>query len=99
MTITETRTPWIANLGDVPATLDYFQGSMYEAVEKIAELENLTVTEEEMNAAIERICADNHMSAEDLKPYFDNGFLTVVRQQMLRDKATEVVRRSAQITQ
>ena len=38
MTITETRTPWIANLGDVPATLDYFQGSMYEAVEKIAEI-------------------------------------------------------------
>ena len=37
MTITETRTPWIANLGDVPATLDYFQDSMYEAVEKIAE--------------------------------------------------------------
>ena len=37
MTITETRTPWIANLGDVPATLDYFQGSMYEAVEKIAQ--------------------------------------------------------------
>lgn len=70
-----------------------------KAVEKIAELEDLTVTDEEMNAAIERICADNHMSAEDLKPYFDNGFLTVVRQQMLRDKATEVVRRSAQITQ
>ena len=70
-----------------------------KAVEKIAQLENLTVTDEEMNAAIERICADNHMSAEDLKPYFDNGFLTVVRQQMLRDKATEVVRRSAQITQ
>ena len=69
------------------------------AVEKIAQLENLTVTDEEMDAAIERICADNHMSAEDLKPYFDNGFLTVVRQQMLRDKATEVVRRSAQITE
>lgn len=37
MIITETRTPWINNLGDVPATLDYFQGSMYEAVEKIAQ--------------------------------------------------------------
>lgn len=37
MIITETRTPWINNLGDVPATLDYFRGSMYEAVEKIAE--------------------------------------------------------------
>ena len=80
-----------------PDALEAFRTQ--KAVEKIAELENLTVTEEEMNAAIERICADNHMSAEDLKPYFDNGFLTVVRQQMQRDKATEVVRRSAQITQ
>ena len=80
-----------------PDALEAFRTQ--KAVEKIAQLENLTVTDEEMNAAIERICADNHMSAEDLKPYFDNGFLTVVRQQMLRDKATEVVRRSAQITQ
>ena len=79
-----------------PDALEAFRTQ--KAVEKIAQLENLTVTDEEMNAAIERICADNHMSAEDLKPYFDNGFLTVVRQQMLRDKATEVVRRSAQIT-
>ena len=80
-----------------PDALEAFRTQ--KAVEKIAELEGLTVTEEEMNAAIERICADNHMSAEDLKPYFDNGFLTVVRQQMLRDKATEVVRRSAHITE
>lgn len=80
-----------------PDALETFRTQ--KAVEKIAQLENLTVTDEEMDAAIQRICADNHMSAEDLKPYFDNGFLTVVRQQMLRDKATEVVRRSAQITQ
>ncbi len=79
-----------------PDALEAFRTQ--KAVEKIAQLEDLTVADEEMNAAIERICADNHMSAEDLKPYFDNGFLTVVRQQMLRDKATEVVRRSAQIT-
>lgn len=80
-----------------PDALETFRTQ--KAVEKIAQLENLTVTDEEMDAAIQRICADNHMSAEDLKPYFDNGFLTVVRQQMLRDKATEVVRRSARITQ
>ena len=80
-----------------PDALEAFRTQ--KAVEKIAQLENLTVTDEEMDAAIQRICADNHMSADDLKPYFDNGFLTVVRQQMLRDKATEVVRRSAQITQ
>ena len=30
------QTPWVKNLGDVPAHLDYFQGSMYEAVERIA---------------------------------------------------------------
>ena len=47
----------------------------------------------------ERICADNHMSAADLKPYLDNGFVTVVRQQMLRDKATDLVRQAAHITQ
>ena len=35
--ITETRTPWIKNLGDVPEHLDYFDGSMYDAVAKIAE--------------------------------------------------------------
>ena len=80
-----------------PDALEAFRTQ--KAVEKIAQLENLTVTDEEMDAAIQRICADNHMSAEDLKPYFDIGFLTVVRQQMLRDKATVVVRRSAQITQ
>ena len=80
-----------------PDALEAFRTQ--KAVEKIAQLENLTVTDEEMDAAIQRICADNHMSAEDLQPYFDNGFLTVVRQQMLRDKATEVVRRSARITQ
>ena len=80
-----------------PDALEAFRTQ--KAVEKIAQLENLTVTDEEMDAAIQRICADNHMSAEDLTPYFDTGFLTVVRQQMLRDKATEVVRRSAQITQ
>ncbi len=31
------KTPWIRNLGDLPAHLDYFQGSMYEAVEAAAE--------------------------------------------------------------
>lgn len=33
----QVKTPWISHLGDVPAHLEYFDGSMYEAVEKIAE--------------------------------------------------------------
>ena len=31
------KNPWYAFMGDVPAHLDYFRGSMYEAVERIAE--------------------------------------------------------------
>ncbi len=34
---TEVKTPWIKNLGGVPAHLEYRQGSMYEAVASIAE--------------------------------------------------------------
>lgn len=32
------KTPWIRNLGDVPATLTYPEGSMADAVERIAQL-------------------------------------------------------------
>ena len=35
MEITAKR-PWLNSMGEVPATLDYFQGSMVEAVEKVA---------------------------------------------------------------
>ncbi len=31
------KTPWIEHLGDVPATLDYFKGSMFDKVKWIAE--------------------------------------------------------------
>ena len=30
------KTPWIPFLGEIPAHLEYFQGSMYEAVEATA---------------------------------------------------------------
>jgi long-chain acyl-CoA synthetase len=32
----EVKTPWIKNLGNVPAHLEYFQGSMYDKVAEIA---------------------------------------------------------------
>lgn len=34
---TQVKTPWLDYIGDVPAHLEYFQGTMFEAVEKIAE--------------------------------------------------------------
>lgn len=36
METVQVKTPWIEHLGDVPAHLEYFDGTMYEAVEKIA---------------------------------------------------------------
>ena len=33
---TQVKTPWIKNLGNVPAHLDYFQGSMYDKVAQVA---------------------------------------------------------------
>lgn len=32
----ETKMPWLKSLGDIPSHIDYFSGTMYEAVEKIA---------------------------------------------------------------
>lgn len=37
MTSITAKTPWYKNMGDVPTHLDYFQGSIYEAVALIAE--------------------------------------------------------------
>ena len=37
MTEITAKTPWKANMGDVPMHLDYFEGSMFEMVEQVAE--------------------------------------------------------------
>ena len=31
------KTPWMAHMGDVPMRLNYFEGSMFEMVEQIAQ--------------------------------------------------------------
>ena len=36
--MSEVKTPWKDYMGDVPMHLDYFQGSMFEAAERMAEL-------------------------------------------------------------
>lgn len=37
-TATQIKTPWEGHLGDVPMHIEYFEGSMFEAVEEIAKL-------------------------------------------------------------
>ena len=31
------RMPWLKSLGDIPAHLEYFEGTMFEAVERVAQ--------------------------------------------------------------
>ncbi len=35
--MTEVKAPWLAHLGDIPAHLDYFQGTMFQAVERVSQ--------------------------------------------------------------
>ena len=35
--MSEVKAPWLAHLGDIPAHLEYFQGTMFEAVERVAQ--------------------------------------------------------------
>ena len=69
------------------------------AVKKIVELENLTVTEQEMGEAIALICRQNHMTVEQLKPIFDAEFEAAVRQNVLTTKVMQLIRDSATIQQ
>ena len=39
------KTPWKGCMGDVPMHLDYFEGSMFEAVEKIVLSDQKTMQE------------------------------------------------------
>lgn len=34
--MSEVKTPWAAHMGDVPMHLEYFGGSMFQALEQVA---------------------------------------------------------------
>ena len=35
--MSEVKTPWAAHMGDVPMHLEYFGGSMFQALEQVAQ--------------------------------------------------------------
>ena len=68
------------------------------ATDKIAELEKLEATQEEIGVACATIARQNHMTIEELKPYYDAEFEAAVIRTVLMSKAMKVVRDSAEIT-
>ena len=68
------------------------------ATDKIAALEKLEATQEEIGVACATIARQNNMTIEQLKPYYDAEFEAAVIRTVLMSKAMKVVRDSAEIT-
>ena len=69
------------------------------ATDKIAELEKLEATQEEIGVACATIARQNHLTIEELKPYYDAEFEAAVIRTVLMSKAMKVVRDTADITE
>ena len=69
------------------------------ATDKIAELEKLEATQEEIGVACATIARQNRMTIEELKPYYDAEFEAAVVRTVLMSNAMKVVRDSAEITE
>ena len=68
------------------------------AVDKIVELENLQVEEEEMGQALALICRQNQITMEQLKQYYDAEFEAAVKHSVLTSKVMRLIRDAADVT-
>ena len=68
-------------------------------IEKVVELENLEVTDEEMEASVEVICRQNNMSPEMLQPYMDDEFTSAIKRSVLMGKVMRLIRDAAEVTE
>ena len=65
-----------------------------KTITKVAELEKLEVSEEELDAAMEVICRQNNMTLEMLKPHIDEEFTAAVTRSVMR-----LIRDAAEVTE
>ena len=64
-------------------------------VRKVAQLEDLHAAEEDVAQALSEICRANHMTMEELQPYYDDAFAAAVEYSLLLAKVTKLIRTSA----
>lgn len=69
------------------------------AIEKIVALENITVSDEEMTAAVADTAKHNNMTVEEMQPYMNEAFLEAVKRSVETKKAVRLVRESAILTE
>ena len=64
-------------------------------VRKVAQLEDLHAAEEDVAQALSEICRANHMTMEELQPYYDDAFAAAVEYSILLAKVTKLIRVNA----
>ena len=67
------------------------------AVDKIVELEGLSSSEEEIQAALAMICRQNNITMEELQPLYDGEFAAMVNRTILTGKVMELIRSEATV--
>ena len=68
-----------------------------KTIEKVVELENLVVSDEEMDAALEVVCRQNNMTVEMLKPHIDEEFTAAISRSILMGKVMRLIRDAAEV--
>ena len=68
------------------------------AIEQIVAVENLEASQEEIGEAVAVICRQNHLTLEQLKPYYDAQFEAAVVRSVLTSKVMRLIRDAAEIT-
>ena len=70
---------------------------MLAATELIADLEGLTATKEEIAEAVAVVARQNHMTVEQLKPYYDAEFEHALIKSILTGKVMQLIREHADV--
>ena len=69
------------------------------AVEKIAELENVTAEEDEINHAIGHVARQNGMTVEQIKEFCNDEFEEAVVHSIITGKVMSLIREAAEVTE
>lgn len=70
-----------------------------KTAERIAELENIAVDDKDIAGELAAICRQNHMTMEQLRPYYDQAFEEAVVRNLRMKKAIALVRENANVTE
>ena len=69
------------------------------AIELIADLEQMEATKEEISEAVAIVARQNHMTVEQLKPYYDAEFEQAIVRSVLTGKVMALIRENAVLTE